>query len=236
MNKTLKLAALTLALCAAAAYAEEPQGAKPQPGSEAVAEGRPGGPEQGAPEDRQGPPKMFGEKMKAELGLSDEQFKKLEENRAANMKKMAGLRKELREQRKAFDEELGKGGNEAKLKKIHASTKEVAAKMADAMFDGMLAVRKVLTPEQLEKFHKMIKRDGPPGMKGRHGKGGQGGMPGMKDGNGRPGRGCDCPCMKDGRMPPPPGMEGGMMPPDMMDEEGEDAPPAKAAPQAREKK
>ena len=211
MNGILKCAALALLFCATAAQAQEGPQSKPPQGPDAMS---------GDAGERRGPPKMFGERMKKELGLTDEQFKKLEENRVSNMKKIAELRKDLRELRKSFGEEMGKSADSSKMKKIHSQIKELSAKMADVMFDGMLSVRKVLTPEQLAKFHERMgkMRDGGKrGMKGEEGMGMKGGKGMMRDG-------CDCPCMKGRRPPHSDGMDE-MEPPDM-GEEPDMAPPA----------
>ena len=213
MNAILKCGALALLFCAVGAQAGT--GGLPPAAGERDA---------GLERDRKGPPKMFGERMKKELGLTDEQFRQLEENRVRHMKKLEAIRKDLRELRKSFGEELGKGADASRMKKIHSQIKELSAKMADTMFDGMLSVRKVLTPEQLAKFHE---RMGKRGMKGQGGPDGEKGMPGKgREGMRQPKGGCDCPCMKGHKGPPPHEDLEDMEPPMDGEDEPDLAPPA----------
>ncbi|NLO91652.1 MAG: periplasmic heavy metal sensor [Elusimicrobia bacterium] len=238
MTRLSVLAALSLCLVPAA---------NAQPGS-------------GEGDSMKGPRPPSFEMMKEKVGLTQDQYDKLEKNRKENGEKMKTLAKELREKRKAFGEALGKTGNESDLKKMHKDIKELTARMADTMFDGMMYIRKVLTPEQAAKFHEMIGRDmkkgggmmgmrghdgpgmgpeGRRGMEGRHG--GHEGCPGM-DGQGKNCRG------GEGMTPPAPpdgGEPGEMMPPPGAEDMNDDAecdscrkqvPETSASKEAKEKK
>ncbi|HOX22830.1 MAG TPA: hypothetical protein PLL10_05150, partial [Elusimicrobiales bacterium] len=99
----------------------------------------------------------------------------------------------------------------SQLRKIHKEIKELNAKMADSMLEGILSVRKILTPEQLSKFHKAM-----PGMgKMGHRMGDRRGPPDSEGG-----RDCSCKKERHGRGTPPDGMMGPMMGPPPDEEEG----------------
>jgi Spy/CpxP family protein refolding chaperone len=108
--------------------------------------------------------------MKAELGLSDEQDAQLrklhQDQRKAQIRRRADLqiaRMELQEllAAKTVDE-----------KAIAVKVKEITDQGALGLkshVDTQLAVRKVLTPEQLEKMKQFHNRPGPQQLRGRRG-------------------------------------------------------------------
>ena len=144
------------------------------------------GPDAGRPEG--GPGHMA--RLKQELGLSDAQVSQLQKLHSDQQK--AGLRKraDLQVARIELRDLLGAAtvdekGVAAKVKELG----DLQASVLRARVDGQLAFRKVLTPEQFEKFKSMRmdrprgpRPDGPrPGMRRgpRRGPGGGPGVPGF---------------------------------------------------------
>jgi Spy/CpxP family protein refolding chaperone len=119
--------------------------------------------------------------MEKELGLSADQAKKLEEHRKAHREDGRKLMEQMKQKRMELNAELEKPSvNMDRVKVIHNELKDIQNKMADERLDGIVAVRKILTPEQFKKFHEMKKNEW-----GRDGKGMRGkGKRGMTDGDG----------------------------------------------------
>jgi len=116
--------------------------------------------------------------MKKELGLTEEQMKKLETHKKGHRgqgkgyrQKMKALRDELKTTMESAD------ADEVKIRSIHEKIKSLDNEMADHRLEGILQVRKILTPEQFKKFQKkmhkkMHKKMGK--MGGHHGMGRKG--------------------------------------------------------------
>lgn len=110
-----------------------------------------------------------GERMQAkcgelykELGLSGEQKKMLDENKAKNKDAMKETFSQMKEKRELMKEELQKEEiNTAKVTEINNELKALQSKMQDAKLSSILEVRQILTPEQFKKFsEKVDKRKG----------------------------------------------------------------------------
>jgi Spy/CpxP family protein refolding chaperone len=109
--------------------------------------------------------------MRDKLGLSPDQEKQLQENRKTNQGKMKALREENQTKREALRTELEKPDLDiARINALKAELKDVHNRMDDQRLDGILAVRKILTPDQFKKFSEMI-REGEGKGGPDHGKG-----------------------------------------------------------------
>ena len=114
----------------------------------------------GDPEGTPPPDKMFMEKMQAreeqlykELNLSDEQKKLLEDNKAQHRGQMKTLFERMKEKKDALRMELQKDKlDTGKITQMNNELKKVQAQLLDQKLEGILAVRKILTPEQFKKF------------------------------------------------------------------------------------
>lgn len=99
------------------------------------------------------------QKLFNDLNLSDEQKKLLEENRKSHREQMGMLRKNMREWRLQMHEELQKPELDmAKINDLQGKLKEAQGKTLDYRLDGILAVHKILTPEQYKEFSKQMKQ------------------------------------------------------------------------------
>jgi periplasmic protein CpxP/Spy len=113
-------------------------------------------------------------KMAKELGLSADQEKQLRESRKSHREAGEELRKGMKEKREAMKAELEKPELDmTRINTIQTEIKDLQGKMDDNRLDGILQVRKILTPDQFKKFGEMIDR--------RFGKGGKRGGPGWRD-------------------------------------------------------
>jgi len=157
MKKTLTLLGVLIGAGAVAmAAGQGPQG--PPPGR-----GQGMGPGQGM---RMGGPA----RIKAELGLTDEQEAQLRQlhldQRKAQIRRRADLQvarmdlQQLLSAKTVDDKAMA-----AKMKEIN----DLTAAGLKAHVDNQLALRKVLTPEQLEKMKQLHHRPGAPQMRGRRG-------------------------------------------------------------------
>ena len=87
------------------------------------------------------------------LNLTAEQKSKIEENRKNNREQRKALMEKMRTLREAMKSELMKADlNMEQLKSVHAQIKALQSTMADNRLESILAVRKILTPEQFSKF------------------------------------------------------------------------------------
>jgi Spy/CpxP family protein refolding chaperone len=120
--------------------------------------------------------KERGEKMAKKLGLSEDQQAKMK----AIHEKSREDHKALREQMKKAHQEMREAmkdpkTSESTLRAKHKALKEIMSKQGDLRFEKTLAMRKVLTADQLKEFVKMEK-NGKKWKKGdREGKGPRGG-------------------------------------------------------------
>lgn len=95
----------------------------------------------------------------ADLNLTDTQKKALEENKKARREAMKTLFNDMKEKRAAMREELQRDElNIGKITQINNELKILSAQMLDHRLEGILEVRKILTPEQFRKF--MAKTEG----------------------------------------------------------------------------
>ena len=90
----------------------------------------------------------FMREMFANLNLTEEQKTQLAEIRKKKMESMKPLREKSKEARKSFFEKLKSDTSEEDIRKAHSELATLRTQKADARFENMLAVRRVLTPEQ----------------------------------------------------------------------------------------
>jgi Spy/CpxP family protein refolding chaperone len=95
--------------------------------------------------------------MHAKLGLDADQQAKLEAHRKDHREEGRALRESLREKRAALRAELEKTSlDEPRVRALHEELKALDARAADHRLNGVLEVRKILTPEQFKKFQEMF--------------------------------------------------------------------------------
>lgn len=108
-------------------------------------------------------------KIQEELGLTDEQVQQLDDYRNQQREQMKQDRQTMKQLKEEIKQETEKTEiDEAKIKSIHEQLKTLNNKMSDNRLDGILQLRKILTPEQFKKFNE---------ARGKRGK--------MRQGNGR---------------------------------------------------
>jgi Spy/CpxP family protein refolding chaperone len=106
-----------------------------------------------------------------ELGLTDEQKKALEAHKDQHRKEMKELVQSMRDQMKQMREELQKDKLDmGKINQIQSQLKTTQAQMMDHRLQGILEVRKILTPDQFKKFSEKMEegREHWGGHKGGH--------------------------------------------------------------------
>lgn len=120
------------------------------------------------------------EKIKAmheKLGLTPAQEKALKAHRESHREEGKKLWQEVRGKRESLRQELQKNPvDEPKVRALHDELKALDAKQADHRFAGVLAVRKILTPEQFKKFQDLMEENRKSG-EGRRGAKPHGGKP-----------------------------------------------------------
>lgn len=105
------------------------------------------------------------------LGVTPEQEQKLKEHREKNRSQMEALRGQLKEKREAIRQEFEKADfNEARIRALHNELKALQDQKEELRLEGILEVRKILTPEQFKKFMEMKKDKMGFGKGERHGK------------------------------------------------------------------
>ena len=88
-----------------------------------------------------------------DLNLTDEQKRLLEENRKNRKEEARAMFENMKQKRSLMKEELQKENLDmTKISGINNELKELQAKMLDHRLNGILEVRKILTPEQFRKF------------------------------------------------------------------------------------
>lgn len=138
------------------------------------------------------------EKIKAELGLTDEQAAKLRDHRQAHRQAGMALWQDARAKREALRAELEKPNfDENKVKSLQAAARAAQEKLQDHRLQGIIDVKKILTPEQFAKFQAIMKEKrgqwgnrrggGFQGSGGRRGGGRFGGRPGNQGDSGESG-------------------------------------------------
>ncbi len=98
------------------------------------------------------------DKLTKELNLTPEQQQQIKKQRNQQKEKSKALRGELREKRFELKEELEK--QDINKGKIYLLVAEIEGLMGDQLeqrVEGVLAMREILTPEQLEKFNEKMK-------------------------------------------------------------------------------
>jgi Spy/CpxP family protein refolding chaperone len=88
------------------------------------------------------------------LDLTDEQKRMLKENKARNKDAMKTLYGSMKAQKDLMRQELQKPKIDmAKITQINGEIKKLHAEMLDHRLQGILEVRKILSPEQFKKFN-----------------------------------------------------------------------------------
>ena len=94
--------------------------------------------------------------MYKKLSLTPEQDKQLKDHRVRHRTQMETLYKEIKVKREQLGEELQKADFDMrKVQQVHDELKSLKARMEDNRLEGILEVRKILTPEQFSKFMKL---------------------------------------------------------------------------------
>jgi Spy/CpxP family protein refolding chaperone len=97
------------------------------------------------------------DKMIEKLGLSHEQVAQLKEHKQAKMESREKLYSALSEQKKALKDELEKPASDnARIKQIADSIKQIQSEMVDERIKGILEIKAILTPEQYNEFKSKI--------------------------------------------------------------------------------
>ena len=96
------------------------------------------------------------EEIHKKLGLTPEQESKLKANREEHHSEMEKLHEQIKAKKEELKQALDQPTvDEAKVRALHNEMKELKSQMEDGRFNGILEVRKILTPEQFEKFKKL---------------------------------------------------------------------------------
>ena len=110
------------------------------------------------------------DKMIEKLGLSDEQVAQLKEHKQAKMESREKLYAQLKEHKQALKDELEKPASDnARIKQIADSIKQVQSEMVDERIKGILEIKAILTPEQYSEFKANLHRYKEKKMLGRKG-------------------------------------------------------------------
>jgi len=165
-GRNFVLAGLVLALSSTPSYGEPPAG------------GGPGGPHEDGP-------RM--ERLVKELNLTKaqkEQFKKIMKDHKSGIQ---AKRDQVRAAHEKLRTAMQSDTAEAQLRKLHSEVIKLHGEMASTRFEKMLAIRKILTPDQRKKFkaHFGMGR----GKWGKHGKMGKRGKHKQRGKERRGGRG-----------------------------------------------
>lgn len=89
----------------------------------------------------------------SKLNLTDEQKKKLEENRARNREKAKGLAEAIKTARESLDKELMKPELDmARINELKSQIKSAQSELLDERLNSTIEVRNILTAEQFSKF------------------------------------------------------------------------------------
>ena len=96
--------------------------------------------------------------MNKQLGLSPEQETQLKAHREKHRGEMKELYQKIKAKREDLQAALQKEDfNAGQVKQIHAELKTLKSEAEDDRLEGILEVRKVLTPEQFNKFTELKK-------------------------------------------------------------------------------
>ena len=109
-------------------------------------------------------------KMFKELGITEEQRQALKAHKESHRGAMNALREQIKEKHKAFRQSLEDPNvDESTISAVNNEIKTLTNSLSDNRLNGVLEVRKILTPEQFQKFNKMHKKKRNGGHKGSHG-------------------------------------------------------------------
>jgi Spy/CpxP family protein refolding chaperone len=104
------------------------------------------------------------------LHLSAEQEALLEDHRARHRHEARELREKTREIKEALRDELQRPVLDmAQINQFHTTLKDLHGRRADHRLEGILEVRKILTPEQFSEFMELMERHRPWKGKGHGG-------------------------------------------------------------------
>jgi len=93
--------------------------------------------------------------MFEKLGLSEEQKQALKAHKESHHSQMKALGKQIKEKHKAFRQALENPNvDDSAITAANNEIKALKNSMADHRLNGILEVRKILTPEQFQKFNK----------------------------------------------------------------------------------
>lgn len=93
------------------------------------------------------------QKLYADLNLTKEQKVLLAQNRNKRKDETGALFRQMREDMATMRQALEADALDMqKIQKINNDLKQIQAKMVDSRLEGILEVRKILTPEQFKKF------------------------------------------------------------------------------------
>ena len=113
--------------------------------------------------EQQGPGGRF-KKMYSRLNLTGEQRQAMEKNKAEHREKMKADFEKVKALKEELNAELMKPKLDmGKIGSLQKQFKALQGKLADDRLGSVLAVRKILTPEQFAKFVKTMKEHGPRG-------------------------------------------------------------------------
>ena len=94
-----------------------------------------------------------------ELNLTQEQQKKLEENRKAQRAEMSKLHEAIKEKQAKLQEELkNPGATRSTVLPLVNEIKSLQAQLIDHRINGIFAVKGILTQEQFVKFQSLIEK------------------------------------------------------------------------------
>ena len=97
-------------------------------------------------------------KIFKQLNLSEEQEKQLEAHRNKHREEAGEFRKSIQAEKEEMRNELQQQElNMEKINKIHSDLKGLYSQKADHRLNGILEVRKMLTPEQFKRFCELRK-------------------------------------------------------------------------------
>jgi len=92
-----------------------------------------------------------------QLNLSEQQMLDLQENRQAQRKRMSELRGSIREKQAQLQPAFIKpSADRASVEPVINEIKSLEAQSIESRVEAILAVKKILTPEQFEQFQKMM--------------------------------------------------------------------------------
>ena len=91
-------------------------------------------------------------RMIEELGLTDEQVTQMKELHEKNKESYKEKKKVMWEKKKALQEALQGESSDDSLRALHEEVLTAKESLAKARFEKVLEIRKILTPEQRQKF------------------------------------------------------------------------------------